>query len=257
MSFYDLNKEQRKLLVDKINNEILSDLDARKSTQILTYFSDEDMYIRKTAYLVIGKIYKAKKEHRPEIIKQLELLSNNENEKVRQTVINAAGEIGITDFQKVVTFMEKGLFDNHHSVRNAVIGSIKKMGEKNPIPVIAFAKRFLHHANAEVRREICHGLELFGRKHPEDILPLLKELQYEKTARVRNTIIHVIGQISYKKDCLETVIEHLKIWENKELVDKAMDEIIAVHDRYKNFAFHTQEQAVKYIKKHWHAAGNH
>ena len=255
MSFYDLNKEQRKLLVDKINNGILSDLSTGKGSHLLIYFADEDTYIRKTAYLSIGKIYKVKKENCTEIIKQLDLLSGNDDAKVRQTVINAAGEIGLIDFQEAEPFMEKGLFDKHHTVRNAVIGSIKKMGEKNQVPVLTFAKRFLHHENAEVRREICHGIELFGRTHPEDILPLLKELQYEETARVRNTIIHVIGQISYKKACLEAVIEHLKTWENTALVEKAIDEIIDVHERYKNFAFYTQEQAVKYIKKHWCAKG--
>jgi vesicle coat complex subunit len=250
VGFYDLNKEQRKLLVEKISNEIISDLDAHKGVHLLTNFADEDTYIRKTAYITIGRIYKVKKETRLEIIKQLDILSVNDDAKVRQTVINAAGEIGLIDFNKAEPFMERGLFDKHHSVRNAVIGSIKKMGEKNPIPVLDFAKRYLHHGNAEVRREICHGIELFGRTHPADILPLLKELQHEKTARVRNTIIHVIGQISYKKDCLETVIEHLNIWENTRLVKNAIDEIIDVHERYKNFTIYTREQAVNYIEKH-------
>ena len=171
------------------------------------------------------------------------------DEKIRQTTINAAGEIGIKDFSAVERLMEKGLYDGHHSVRNAVIGSIKKMGEKNPKPVLAFAKRFLHHEDKEIRREICHGIELYGRTHPESVLPILKELQYEKTARVRNTLIHVIGQISYKKDCLPKVIAHLKTWENKELVSEALDEIIDVHERYKNFAALTQKGAKEYIKK--------
>jgi hypothetical protein len=46
---------------------------------------------------------------------------------VRQTVINAAGEIGKFHFEKIQYFMEKGLFDDHHRVKNAVVGSIKKM----------------------------------------------------------------------------------------------------------------------------------
>jgi hypothetical protein len=83
--------------------------------------------------------------------------------------------------------------------------------------------------------------------HPQDILPLLKELQHDKTARVRNTLVHVIGQISYKKGCLETVLNDLKTWENKELVSDAIEEIIDVHERYKNFAAKTQEEAKKVI----------
>jgi hypothetical protein len=139
------------------------------------------------------------------------------------------------------------LFDKHHSPRNAVIGSIKKMGEVNPRPVLKWAKKYLHHEDKEIRREICHGIELRGRKFPQDILPLLQELQFDKTARVRNTLIHVIGQIAYKKGCLETVIKHLSTWENKQLVEEALEEILDVHDRYRNFSALTQEQARQYI----------
>ncbi len=250
MGFYDLDTVHRNILVDKINSEILSDLTTEKSDHLLKYFADEDTYIRKTGYIIIGKLYKSKKEIRSEILKRLDFLLNSENPKVRQTAINAAGEIGITDFSSIEKLMEKGLIDGHHSVRNAVIGSVKKMGEKNPEPVLVFARRFLHHEDKEVRREICHGIELFGRTHPEVILPILKELQNDKTARVRNTLIHVIGQISYKEGCLETVIRHLKTWENVDLIEKAVEEIIDVHERYKNFAVLTQKQAIDFIEIH-------
>jgi hypothetical protein len=133
-------------------------------------------------------------------------------------------------------------------VRNAVIGSVKKMGEKNPVPVLKFARKYLHHEDKEIRREICHGIELRGRKYPEDILPLLRELQWDKTKRVRSTLVHVLGQIAYKKDCLKTVIADLKSWENKELVSDAIGEIIDVHDRYRNFAAMTEEEARVYIQ---------
>jgi hypothetical protein len=123
------------------------------------------------------------------------------------------------------------------------------MGEKNPKPVLKWAKKYLHHPEKEVRREICHGIELRGRTHPQDILPLLKELQHDKTARVRNTLIHVLGQISYKKGCLPTVVQHLKTWNNRELVTQAIEEIIDVHERYKDFAAMTQKEAVAIIRK--------
>ena len=249
MSFYDLSKEKRAALVDIIHAAILSDITKGRNAAILKYASDEDTYIRKAAYLAIGKIHKANEGLRAKTVILLDKLLKNDNQKVRQTAINAAGEIGMYDFDVIERMMEAGLFDSHHSVRNAVIGSIKKMGEKNPKPVLKFARRYLHHEDKEIRREICHGIELRGRKHPQDILPLLRELQWDKTRRVRDTLVHVLGQIAYKKGCLETVIADLKQWENKELVADAIEEIIDVHDRYRNFSAMTQDQARYYIQK--------
>ena len=251
MGFYNLSKEQRLKLVEEIHSNILSEVKNKKQVHISSYFSDKDTYIRKTAYLAIGKIYQAESKLQTAILKLLDKLAVSENEKVRQTAVNAAGEIGIKDFEPITKFMEQGLFDPHHSVRNAVIGSIKKMGEKNPKPVLNFAKAYLKHEDKEIRREICHGIELRGRTHPQDILPLLKELQNDKTSRVRNTLVHVIGQIAYKKGCLETVVAGLKTWKNKELVRDALDEIVDVHDRYKNFSVKTHEEAIKYIAKNF------
>ena len=251
MKFYDLDKEQRLQLVDEINKDIVADVQKEKNNSIINYFSDEDTYIRKTAYLAIGKIWKANSNLQPNILKLLEKLFKSGNEKIRQTTINAAGEIGMKEFESVEHFFDKGLFDEHYIDINAVIGSIKKAAAKNPKPVIKWAEKNLHHPDKEVRREICHGIELRGRTHPQDILPLLKELQFDKTARVKNTLVHVLGQIAYKKGCLQTVVEHLKSWENKELVSQALDEIIDVHDRYKDFAILTQEQAIDYIEKHY------
>jgi HEAT repeat protein len=249
MAFYDLDKEKRVELVERMNAVILSEILTGKREEIITYFSDEDTYIRKTAYLAIGRIYKANENLQDRILRLLEELFSSSKEKIRQTCINAAGEIGILHFEKVPELMVRGLFDEHHIVRNAVIGSIKKMGEKNPIPTLTFAKQFLHHENKEIRREICHGIELRGRTHPQDILPLLRELQFDKTARVRNTLVHVIGQIAYKKGCLETVIADLNSWENKQLVKDALEEIIDVHERYKDFAIKSQEEAIEYISR--------
>ena len=259
MGFYELNKDERKQRVEQIHNDIQIDIEKKTSTKpalslsnvSLKYFSDDDTYIRKAAYQSVGKIYFSTKPLQKQIIALLEQLSKHKNEKVRQTAVNAAGEIGIKDFEAVEHFFDVGLFDEHHSVRNAVIGSIKKMGEKNSKPVLRWAKKYLHHEDKEVRREICHGIELRGRTHPQDILPLLKELQHDKTARVRNTLVHVLGQIAYKKGCLETVVNDLKSWENENVVTKALEEIIDVHERYKNFAVHTQKQAKAYIEKHF------
>jgi len=251
MAFYDLNKEQRQQLVVEINNNILADIQQNSHRSLTHYFADDDTYIRKTAYLAIGKVWKTDPNLRPNIILLLQLRLQSEHEKVRQTVVNAAGEIGIMEFEIVEPIFNTALFDQHPIVINAVIGSIKKMGEKNPIPVLEWAKQYLHHPDKEVRRAICHGIELRGRTHPQDILPLLKVLQFDKTARVRNTLIHVLGQIAYKKGCLETVVEHLKSWDNQALVGKALNEIVDVHYRYENFAVLSPQQAQDYIDQHF------
>lgn len=251
MGFYDLSKVEREQLMSEINTTIVLDLLNEREEAVRGFFTDEDTYIRKAAYTTIGKLYNTNIALKLSILKTLKNIFNSENEKERQTAINAAGEIGKVDFESVVDYFDIALFDEHHSVRNAVIGSLKKMGAKNPKPTLKWAKKYLHHPNKEVRREICHGIELRGRTHPQDILPLLKELQHDKIARVRNTLIHVLGQIAYKKGCLETVISSLKNWENRVLVEKALDEIVDVHSRYRNFAAMTQEEAINYIDEHY------
>lgn len=247
MAFYDLSKTQREQLVATIQQHIVADIQKGTYKNVLRYFADDDTYIRKTAYNSIGKIHTQQAALTGNILHLLQSLLPHTDFKVRQTVINAAGEIGKKDFDLVAAFFDTGLFDTHPSPRNAVIGSIKKMGEVNPVPVLQWAKKYLHHPDKEIRREICHGIELRGRKHPADILPLLQELQFDATARVRNTLVHVMGQIAYKKDCLATVITHLKTWENKQLLTEAIAEIIDVHESYKDFAVLTQAQAIQYI----------
>src|SRR6201998_1393383 len=225
MAFYDIPKPERDKLVEQINNDILSEIIKDRKKKITSYFSDEDTYIRKTAYLAIGKIYNSDRSLRKKVSALLETLLKAYDFKIRQTVVNTAGEIGKTDFEVVQHFFDTGLFDKHHSIRNAVIGSVKKMGEKNHEPVLQWARKYLHHEDKEIRREICHGIELRGRTHPQDILPMLKELQHDKTKRVRNTLIHVIGQIAYKKGCLEIVVADLKNWDNKDVVRDARERI--------------------------------
>lgn len=251
MSYYDLTKEQRVKQVAQIKTDVFTGVQKHTFPKIISYLSDEDTYIRKAAYQAIGAIYLEHPALQKKIVSLLNKLLKEKSPHIRQTVINAAGEIGMKDFEAVESFFDRGLFDEHHSVRNAVIGSVKKMGQKNPKPVLKWAKQYLRHPEKEIRREICHGIELRGRTHPQDILPLLKELQHDKTSRVRNTLVHVLGQISYKKGCLETVIAHLNTWKNKELTLDAVDEIIDVHERYKDFAILSQQQATQYIKKNF------
>ena len=68
MGFYDLSKEERIVLVEKINQEIAYDLSSNKTENILTFFSDEDTYIRKTGYLAIGKLFYSKPALRNNIL---------------------------------------------------------------------------------------------------------------------------------------------------------------------------------------------
>jgi len=251
MGFYDLTKEERIVLVNRIYKEIEKDLAKDQTKSLQVYFSDQDTYIRKTGYLAIGKIFYNNRELRKKIIVVLATLLKSEEPKIRQTVVNAAGEIGKCHFNLVKGFFDVSLFDEHHSVRNAVIGSMKKMGQVNPKPILVWSESYLTHPEKEIRREICHGLELRGRTHPQDILPLLKKLEFDETKRVSDTLVHVLGQISYKKGCLQTVVSNLKTWENKELVRKAMDEIVDVHNRYKSFAVLSQQQVIDYIDKNY------
>ncbi|GAB1855325.1 hypothetical protein MHTCC0001_01580 [Flavobacteriaceae bacterium MHTCC 0001] len=220
MGFYDLSKEERSKLVSKITQKLLGDLNASKTENIITYFSDDDTYIRKNAYVAIGKIFYAEPQLKRNILATLKALLKSKQEKIRQTTVNTAGEIGKFYFDKVQHFFDTGLFDEHHSVRNAVIGSVKKMGEKNPIPVLAWAKTYLNHTDKEVRREICHGIELRGRTHPQDILPLLKVLEFDDTKRVADTLVHVLGQISYKNGCLKQLSITLILGKIKRLLEK-------------------------------------
>lgn len=254
MGFYDLNKAERNLLVAKINKAILTDLKSQTTANIIRYFSDEDTYIRKTGYLAMGKIFYNEKHLQKHILSTLKNLLSSDIPKIRQTTVNTAGEIGKFHFNKVQYVFDTALFDAHHSVRNAVIGSVKKMGEKNPAPVLDWAKTYLKHPDKEVRREICHGIELRGRTHPQDILPLLKTLEFDETKRVTDTLIHVLGQIAYKNGCLQTVVAHLNTWKNTALVEKALDEIVDVHERYKKFAVLTQQAVIDYIDENYRPA---
>jgi 3-methyladenine DNA glycosylase AlkC len=248
MAFYDLDKAQRALLVETISSDLYLGISTGHDNKALVYLSDQDTYIRKTAYIAMGRLYFQDAQLALQIIATLHRWIQSNDFYIRQTVVNAAGEIGKKDFAIVRHIFETSLFDHHHAVRNAVIGSVKKMAEVNPVPVLDWAKTYLEHPDPEIRREICHGIELRGRKHPQDILPLLQHLEWDKKARVRTTLVHVLGQIAYKKGCLAIVIAHLKQWENQALVQDALKEIVSVHHRYRNFATLSQDEAIAYIR---------
>jgi hypothetical protein len=130
MAYYDLSPTERAAKALYILQCIQADIEKGSKTHLLHYFADEDTYIRKNAYLAIGKIYLNHKNLRSKTIQCLKELMEEVHYHIRQTVVNAAGEIGKYDFALTEPFFDTGLFDTHHTVRNAVIGSIKKMGEK-------------------------------------------------------------------------------------------------------------------------------
>ena len=128
MSFYDLPKAKRTKLVKKIEQEILDNLEHNTILSLQKYFSDGDTYIRKTAYLAVGNIYFANQSLKRKIVANLGKLFKSDNEKVRQTVINAIGETGKKEAEPALKLFEQAILDNHHIVRNTVIGSLKKNG---------------------------------------------------------------------------------------------------------------------------------
>ena len=101
MAFYDWSKEKRQAFALELYGLSKAVLEGTDPAGLLMYFSDEDTYIRKTAYLALGKVVK----HHPVLTKAaIEFLKHrlgNPDFKVRQTAVNAAGEIGKWDFESV------------------------------------------------------------------------------------------------------------------------------------------------------------
>lgn len=231
-----------------MNEKILQEFTNNTDVNILRYSSDQDTYIRKNAYLITGRLYRDHESLQDIILSRLRTMLAHKDELVRQTAVNALGEIGKYDTEPILPEIEKAMTDEHHKVRNAVIGALKKMGEKNPKPILRFVKKYLDHPDPKIRREIIHGMELRGRTHPEDVLPLLKEVQFETNSMVKKMIIHVIAQISYKKGCLEKVIAALNVWENRDVVKATLIEIIEVHKNYEKFSYKSAEEAERFIE---------
>jgi len=229
MGFYDLSKTEREQKYKDIQNNILNDLQSDEYTATAAYFNDADTYIRKAAYLGVGRLFKQGLLPSGVITSMLDALMKSGSERIRQTVINAAGEIAVIDIAPVEHLLDIGITDPHHSVKNAVQGSLKKAGEKNPAQITLFCRRHIISPDPEARRTAAHGLELRGRSHPEDVMPVLRMLQFEKHKRVRPMLAHIFGQISYKKGCLEKVTAELLTWEDKALADECFEAIIEQH----------------------------
>lgn len=92
-------------------------------------------------------------------------------------------------------------------------------------------------------------MNLRGRTHPEEILSLLTEVQSDPDKNVRRMVIHVLGQISYKKGCLEKVVLALIGWKDEEMVKSALKDILSVHNRYERFSARSHEEVLEYLEE--------
>lgn len=250
MGYYDLPAPERKRLYARMERGITRDISAGRSDTIEKYASNEDTYIRKNCYLILGRLYYADVTARKQVLTTLDELSRSADPLIRQTAVFALGEIGKQDFNTVEQRLSSFLRETHPAVKKGLTGAIKQMGEKNPRPVFAWARAGLSGFDADLKTRILHGLELRGRTHPEDLLPVLKRVLTEdadrKTGRM---VVHIVGQISYKKGCLEKVLDELDTWEDKELVAECAGEIIDVHKRYARFSAVTPREAARYVRE--------
>lgn len=126
MPFYDLSKEQRTNLVVKITNDIFTDLNTLQLKNTMTYFGDKNTYIRKSAYLSIGKIYFTNKNLQSKIIKTLDKLLLLDDFKIPQTVIDAADEIGKKKFEtQNLLLKQKHLYSENPKIITLIIALLK------------------------------------------------------------------------------------------------------------------------------------
>lgn len=219
---------------EAIEEAIKKDLRSGNSKSIRKYASDGDAWTRKNTAIIMGMIYRDYPDFRERITIVLEELFKYKNIKLKQSIIYSLGEIGKNtsiDEGKILGMLEVSLKDKRRSVRKAVIDALKQLGAKNPEHALKFARKFLHNPDPEIRRGIVQIIETTGETTLEDTLLLLAELQNDPDIKVRKTIIRALGQISYKKGCLEKVISALKKWENKKLVKKSLKEILKVNKR--------------------------
>jgi hypothetical protein len=249
MAYYNLSALERKKLYNQMEKDIGLDLNSGKAVHIQKYASDADTYIRKNCYLILGRIYKDDETARENIAAILDGLSRSDDAKIRQTAVYSLGEIGKLDFDAISKRLEVFLDETHGSVKNALTGALKQMGEKNPVPVLSWVRSKIKTCKKDIRKYMLHGLELRGRTHPEDILPIIREiLRNSMDKATRKMLIHIIGQISYKKGCLEKVAAELKTWEDKALISDCKNEIIDVHKRYEKFSALSVGEAWEYMQ---------
>ncbi|MDT8358410.1 MAG: HEAT repeat domain-containing protein [Methanomicrobiaceae archaeon] len=252
-SYYYLSREERDELIEEIERGIKQDLKNGASGAAERYGSYPDAYIRRMVSRILGWLYRDRPDLRSGIMDLLKMLLRHPDEKVRQTAVYTIAEIAIADTQDALRLLDLAVHDSHPAVQRGVGGVLKKMGKRDFPTVLQFALRYLHHSDPELRRIAIHGLELHGRTNPEDLLPLLRELQHDPSPRVRGMAVHVIGQISYREGCLEKVAGELKTWDNRELVELALNEILDVHERYESFSELSFEEALEYLKREFPA----
>src|SRR4051812_37783466 len=98
MGFYDLDKNERTDVTNKIFQAVKATVKSGKSHQLSPFFADADTYIRKNAYMAIGKLYKEGPDDLESLIRIIQYFLSDKDFKCRQTAVNAAGEIGKFNF---------------------------------------------------------------------------------------------------------------------------------------------------------------
>ncbi len=248
-AYHDLSRTEREQLIEDIERALKEDIKSGKYAALTQYGADHDPYIRRAVSRVLGWLYRDRRDLRDGTLTLVRENLDNQDVYIRQTMVYAVAEIGMADAKNAFLLLDMVIEDESPVIRRAVIGALKRLSLKNPQEALDFAKKYLHHPDPEVRREIVHGIESRGRKHPEEVLPLLGELQNDPSPYVLMMIVHVVGQISYKEECLEKVVAALKTWDNEILVNHSLNEILDVHERYERFCAKTTSEAFEYLKK--------
>jgi len=241
--------QEKKRIIAEIEGVVKNYDESAKIENIRKYSTAANEAVRRCLYLYLGKLYRENPDLREKILKLIKKLLWDDSEHVRGTAVYALGEIELTETELTYELYETALNDKYQAVKDAIIEVLQKKVEKDPVSTLQFARRFLYHSNPRIRRGIIHGIEPRGRTHPEDILPFLEEFQDDPDKKLRGTILYVLGEISYKKGCLEKVAAALKRWTNRELVFKALKEILEVHKRYEKFSAKSFKETKEYLEK--------
>jgi len=122
MPFYDLPRNQRQQLVERIRNDVFEFINGDARRNIRAYASDPDTYIRKNCYLALGRLHATKAELRAAVIKCLRSFLSDQDELVRQTAIYALGEIGKKEAELPLQLFESFLenWENRELVEEAL-----------------------------------------------------------------------------------------------------------------------------------------
>jgi len=239
--FYELSKEERKKLKEKIIEE------SKKREGFLKYSADKDIFIRKIAAKTLGNE------------KDFEFLHTHImdlNELRRQAIAYAMMWIGKKNPKLVIDDLRFLASDESKHVRNACVEALKEIGKSNPGIIADLLKPWLKDENVFVRKCAVHGIELAGRDiDPAIALKLLRLAKKDESRIVQDMIIHVLTQISYKHGP-KKIFEELKKWVKnanepvKRIAKNAVSEILKFHKEKPKFCATSYKEAFRLAEKY-------